>query len=220
MVCLPQLLWQRESSGVPLGSKAHNHRYQSDSWASTYTTLGYLIAITSFLSLPILPRAKFVQSMILSCITVCFAAAVTLLSIRCAVAAHQPLRLTPASTTTGSSGSKQTLEYSAAANVTACAWLFFWLYFANSLRAARPQLFIVSIQFTIFIVVGHTYTPTFPTMEAGMNFVDRLLKTFLTGYGIATGVSLFIIPFSSRKIVQKQTAGFLGMMKASLSIHV
>ncbi|KAJ9604339.1 hypothetical protein H2200_011173 [Cladophialophora chaetospira] len=193
--------------------------YESDGWAEVYTTLGYLIAITSFLSLPILPRAKFLQSMIISCITICFAAAVTLLSIRTAVAAHQPLRLTPASTTTGSSGSKQTLEYSAAANVTACAWLFFWLYVANTVRAARPQLFIVSIQFTIFITVGHTYIPGFPTMKAGINFVERLLKVFLTGYALATGVSLFIIPISSRKIAQKQMAGLLGLMKACLSTH-
>jgi hypothetical protein len=56
-------------------------------------------------------------------------------------------------------------------------------------------------------------------MEAGMQFVYRLLKVFLTGYGLATGVSLFIIPVTSRKISQKQMAGFLGLMKASLSMH-
>lgn len=193
--------------------------YQSDAWAKEYTTLGYLIAITSFLSLSILPRAKFFQSMILSCITVCVAAAAALLSIRCAVSARQPVRLTPASTTTGSSGSKQSLEYSPAASVVACVFLFFWLYFANTIRAARPQLFIVSIQFTIFIVVSHTYTPTFPTMEAGMNFVNRLLKVFLTGYGLATGVAFFIVPFSSRMIAQKQMDGVINLMKTSLSIH-
>ncbi|EXJ63461.1 uncharacterized protein A1O5_11510 [Cladophialophora psammophila CBS 110553] len=193
--------------------------YQSDRWAKQYSTLGYLIAITSFLSLPILPRAKFVQSMAISLISVCLASAVSLLSIQCAVAARQPLVLTPNSTTTGSSGSKQTLQYSAAANVTACVWLFFWLYMANTLRAARPQLFIVSIQFTIFVVVASTYTPTFPNMTAGMQFVDRLLKVFLTGYALAAAVSLFIIPFSSRLIVKKQIAGVLDLMKASLSIH-
>ncbi|KIW86343.1 hypothetical protein Z517_01739 [Fonsecaea pedrosoi CBS 271.37] len=193
--------------------------YQSDEWAKQYSTLGYLIAITSFLSLPILPRAKFVQSMAISIITVCFAAAVSLLSIQCAVAARQQGVQPPSSTTTGSSGSKQSLQYSSAANVTACVWLFFWLWFANTLRAARPQLFIVSIQFTIFVVVASTYTPTFPNMAAGMSFVDRLLKVFLTGYALATAVSLFVIPFSSRLIAKKQIAGVLGLMKASLSIH-
>ncbi|ETI21519.1 hypothetical protein G647_07866 [Cladophialophora carrionii CBS 160.54] len=214
---LPTLLLMLKGALPPAIALA---AYQSDRWAKTYSTLGYLIAITSFLSLPILPRAKFIQSMILSCITICFAAATALLSIRCAVAAHQPILLTPASTTTGSSGSKQTLQYSGAANVTACAFLFFWLYLANTIRAARPQLFIVSIQFTIFVVVAHTYASTFPTMEAGMNFVDRLLKVFLTGYALASGVSLCIIPISSRKIAQKQAAGLLDMMKASLSIHI
>ncbi|KIY04117.1 uncharacterized protein Z520_00809 [Fonsecaea multimorphosa CBS 102226] len=193
--------------------------YQSDKWAKTYSTLGYLIAITSFLSLPILPRAKFVQSMIISIITVCFAAAVSLLTIQCAVSARQQTVQRPNSTTTGSSGSKQSLEYSAAANVTAAVWLFFWLWVANTVRAARPQLLIVSIQFTIFVVVASTYTPTFPNMTAGMGFVDRLLKVFLTGYALATAVSLFIIPFSSRLIAKKQMAGLLNLMKAALSVH-
>ncbi|KIW33378.1 uncharacterized protein PV07_00235 [Cladophialophora immunda] len=193
--------------------------YQSDAWAKQYSTLGYLIAITSFLSLPILPRAKFVQSMIISIITVCFAAAVSLLSIQCAVAARQHGAQRPNSTTTGSSGSKQSLQYSSAANVTACVWLFFWLWVANTMRAARPQLFIVSIQFSIFVVVASTYTPTFPNMTAGISFVKRLLKVFLTGYALATAVSLFVIPFSSRLIAKKQIAGVLNLMKASLSIH-
>jgi hypothetical protein len=171
----------------------------------------------SFLALPILPRAKFFQSIILSTLSTCFAAAAALLTIRCAVSAHQPIRLV--STRTGSSGSKETLEYSAGASVVAGVFLFFWLYVANTIRAARPQLLIVCIQFTIFITVSHTYAANFPTMEAGMNFVDRLLKTFLTGYALATGVAFFIIPISSRMIAKKQSAGMLNLMKASLTLH-
>lgn len=52
-----------------------------------------------------------------------------------------------------------------------------------------------------------------------MNFVDRLLKVFLTGYALATGVSLFFIPISSRKICTKQMVGVMNLMKSSLSIH-
>lgn len=195
---------------------AYDISYESDSWARQYTTLGYLIAIMSLLAMPILPRAKFLQSLLISVIAICFAAAVSLLSIQCAVAA----RSAPSGgTRTGDSGSKQALQYSSAANVTACVWLFFHLYLANTLRAARPQLVIVSIQYIIFVIVASTYAPSFPNMEAGMNFVQRLLKTFLSGLALATGVSLFIIPVSSRMISHRQMAGVLNLLKKCLGIH-
>ncbi|KAJ4609481.1 hypothetical protein HRR85_006671 [Exophiala dermatitidis] len=193
--------------------------YQSDRWAKTYSTLGYLVAIISMMSLPILPRAKYAQSLITALFTICFAAAMALLSIQCAVAARQGGHQRPSSTATGSSGSAQTTRYSAAASVTACVWLFFNLYIANTIRALRPQLFIVSIQYIIFTIVVSTYAPSFPNMAAGMNFVDRMLKVFLTGYGLATGVSLLIVPVSSRMISYKQMAGVLNLMKECLALH-
>jgi hypothetical protein len=45
--------------------------YQADSVAATYTTLGYLVPIISVLSMPIMPRAKFVQTLILNLIGIC-----------------------------------------------------------------------------------------------------------------------------------------------------
>ena len=51
------------------------------------------------------------------------------------------------------------------------------------------------------------------------SFVQRLLTTFLTGFAIATGVSFFIFPSTSREIVGKQTAGFLKLTSATLSAH-
>jgi len=44
-------------------------------------------------------------------------------------------------------------------------------------------------------------------------------EVFLAGYALSTGVSLFIIPVSSRMISQKQMAGVLNLMKVSLGIH-
>ncbi|EXJ78639.1 hypothetical protein A1O1_09040 [Capronia coronata CBS 617.96] len=193
--------------------------YQSDGWAKQYSTLGYLVAIISTLSMPILPRAKYVQGLTNSLIAICLAAAMGLLAIQCAVAARQHGHTHSASTTTGSSGSTQSTDYSAAASVTACVWLFFNLYMTNTIRALRPQLFPTSIQYNIFTVVLSTYAPTFPNMTAGMDFVQRLLKVFLTGYALAAGVSLFLIPISSRMISYKQMAGIMNLMKDCLSIH-
>lgn len=42
------------------------YRFQDTRFAMTYSTLGYLVAIMSLLSFPIMPRAKFVQTMILN----------------------------------------------------------------------------------------------------------------------------------------------------------
>lgn len=56
-------------------------------------------------------------------------------------------------------------------------------------------------------------------MEAGMNFIERLLKVFLTGQALATGVSLVVLPVSSRMLSHKQMVGVLNLMKSALSIH-
>jgi hypothetical protein len=49
--------------------------------------------------------------------------------------------------------------------------------------------------------------------------VVRLLKTMLTGLGIATAVSLFILPMTSRKAVFKQMGGYIGGLRSALSAH-
>lgn len=98
-------------------------------------------------------------------------------------------------------------------------WLFFNLWLANTIRAARPQLTIVAIQYCIFVTIASTYAATFPNMAAGISFVERLLKVFFGGFGLSAGVSFIIIPVSSRKICQKQVAGVLNLLKASITLH-
>ena len=56
-------------------------------------------------------------------------------------------------------------------------------------------------------------------MAAGRNFAQRLLETFLTGFGIAAGVSLFVMPMTSRTMVSKQMGGMVGLLKIALSAH-
>ena len=56
-------------------------------------------------------------------------------------------------------------------------------------------------------------------MDAGIVFVKRLLKVFLTGFALGTGVAVLFFPTSSRMIAKKQSAGILGLMKASLMQH-
>ena len=195
--------------------------YQSDAWAEKYSTLGYLSAIMSFISLGIQPRGKFIQSTTISILFVCIGAATALLQIRCVTSARQ--HSTPATashaTAVGSSGGQESVAYNSSASVVSGCFMFAEIYLANMVRAKRPQLMIPTIQYSIFVIVTSSYCVTFPTMAAGESFVKRLLDAFLTGIGIAAGVSLFVVPMTSRTIARNQMAGILVLIKASMNAH-
>lgn len=55
------------------------------------------------------------------------------------------------------------------------------------------------VALSIFSVVAMTHTPSFTSISEGLIFVRRLLETFLLGQAVATGVSLFVLPSTSRK---------------------
>jgi Putative ER transporter, 6TM, N-terminal len=56
-------------------------------------------------------------------------------------------------------------------------------------------------------------------MATGKSFAERLMEIFLTGFGIATGVSLFIFPMTSRTIVSGQMGAFVALLKGALNAH-
>jgi hypothetical protein len=70
-------------------------------------------------------------------------------------------------------------------------------------------------------MVGFTYGPLEATEAASQNFLKELLYSFLTGQAISTGVSLLIIPVSSRKVFFAEASGFLqtcrSLLKAQLA---
>lgn len=45
--------------------------YQTDAIAEIFSTLGYLVPIITVLAVPIMPRAKFIQTMILNTLGIC-----------------------------------------------------------------------------------------------------------------------------------------------------
>jgi len=54
------------------------------------------------------------------------------------------------------------------------------------------------VAFSIFASVTVTRAGTFTSLSEGLEFVSRLLKGFMIGFAIATGVSLLILPITSR----------------------
>lgn len=202
----PTLMTMFKAATAPIIALAF---YQSDAVANEFTTLGYLVAIASILAIPIMPRAKFLQNLLFNVLATCVGAALSLLAIWCGVKARQH---------TQAPGTPSTAFNSSQAAVSAI-WLFFEIYLINTLKSARPAVFTFpGILTGIFAVVSMTYSPNFPTIASGESFARRLLIAFLTGFAIAAGVSLFVFPVSSRKVVFKEMTGYImsirGLIKA------
>ena len=194
--------------------------YQSTPVAELYSTLGYLVAIMSVISFAILPRSKFVQTMLFNVIGVCIGAAVALLEVYCSVQARAHTSPPVKATGNGPSPGAAVAPYNSSASAVCAIWLFFNIYLVNTIRASRPQLQFPVIVCSIFANVASVYAPNFPTMAAGIAFVKRLLEAFLTGFAIATGVSLFVFPVSVRTTFFKQSAGFIAAAQGTLKAQI
>lgn len=94
------------------------------------------------------------------------------------------------------------------------------IFLINTLRSIRPSLTIPSIQYTIFTIVGFVYGPQESTEAGSRRFLKELLYSFLTGQAIATCVSLFIIPVSSRQVFFVEATGLLQSFRAILKAQL
>ncbi|KAI6870077.1 hypothetical protein KC343_g7546 [Hortaea werneckii] len=202
---VPTLVIMFKGSIPPIVSLA---MYQADAVAQEYTTLGYLVAITSILGFCIMPRGKFIQTMTLNVLAVCLSAAVNLLSLYCATQARK--HTTPPG--------RPLAGYNSSSSAVLAIWLMVQIYLINVVRAARPQFQFPAIIYSIFVIVSSTYGVMFPTMTYALSFMQRLLEAFLTGFAIATATHFVIFPTSSRKVVLKEMTGYMmclgGMLKA------
>ncbi len=180
--------------------------YQAPQVQQTYQTLGYLVAISSVLGFCIMPRGKFIQSMSLNVLAVCFAAAINLLALYCVTQARK--HTTPAG--------QPPIGYNSSASAVCAIWLMFEIYVINCIRAARPQFQFPMIINSIFVIVSLTYGTQFPDMSYAISFMKRLLEAFLTGFALATAAHFFIFPFSSRMVVFKELTGYIQLMSGIL----
>lgn len=190
--------------------------YQNGRVAEIYSTIGYLIAIMSILSFAIMPRAKFIQTMLFNIIGICIGSAIALLAMYCTVQAraHTTPRRLPSSG--GPTPGAQVSQYNSSSSAVAAIWLFFNIYLINTIRASRPQLQFPAILYSIFTNVSSTYSPQFSSMTQATAFTKQLLTATLTGFAIATGVSFFIFPMSSRTVVLKQATGWIKGFQGAL----
>ncbi|KAH9877842.1 hypothetical protein J1614_003059 [Plenodomus biglobosus] len=182
---------------------------QADAVARKFTTLGYLVAIISILGFCIMPRAKFIQTMTMNIIGTCLGSALTMLMLWTGIKAREH------TTIPGASFERYNPSQSAVLGV----WLFFQIYAINAVKAKFPQLAFPTMIYAIQVNVAATSGFLFTTTPQCKAFVARLLEAFLTGFGLATGVSLLIIPVTSRKVVMKETTAYLMLLRGALGAH-
>lgn len=185
--------------------------YESDDVAKTYTTLGYLVAVISILGFCIMPRAKFIQTMTINILATCIGGAMAMLQLWSAVQARlhtEPPGLPPAR-----------YRYNSSQSAVCGIWLFFQIWFANTLKAKFPQFAFPCVLYSIFTNVASTSGTMFQTTAQVEAFVKKLLQSFLTGFAITTAVSLFILPISCRKVVTKEFTGYIGALRGALQAH-
>ncbi|KAK1058243.1 hypothetical protein LTR74_013529 [Friedmanniomyces endolithicus] len=199
--------------------------YQSTAWADTYTTIGYLCGIIAILSLPIQPRAKYLQTMLTNVLVVCFGCAVALLAMYCTVHARlnselQQTRNGGPGTSGLAAGGAPTTTYNSSASAVAGVWLFVQIYAISTYRANRPQFTIPSIMYAIFANVSMVYAPQFGSMVQAKAFAKKLLGAFLTGFAISTGVSLFVFPLTSRGVVFNDIAGYINSLRGCMQANL
>lgn len=190
--------------------------YQNNHVAGMFSTIGYLIAIMSILSFAIMPRAKFIQTMLFNIIGICIGSAIALLAMYCSVQAraHTTPRRPPSSG--GPTPGAKVSQYNSSSSAVAAIWLFFNIYLVNTMRASRPQLQFPAILYSIFTNVSSTYAPQFSTMAQAMSFTKQLLTATLTGFAIATGVSFLVFPMTTRTVVLKQATGCIKGIQGAL----
>lgn len=111
--------------------------------------------------------------------------------------------------------------YNSSAAAVNAIFLIVNVWGINVLRAARPIFSIPSVVYTVFVVVGFVYGPQEYSEFRSKSFVREIFYAFLTGNGITAGVSLIILPVSSRKVFFLEASGFLqncrGLLKAEVA---
>lgn len=76
------------------------------------------------------------------------------------------------------------------------------------------------VAFSIFASVTITRAGIFTELSEGLDFIARLLKGFLIGFAIASGVSLFILPMTSRGNVFHDIKEYVSAVEEMLQSQV
>lgn len=152
-----------------------------------------------------MPRAKYIQTLILNTLGICIGSAVALLGLWSSIQAR--IHTTP-------EGSKS--AYNSSQSAVCAIWLFANIWLVNLLRAKFPAMQFPSLMYCIFTNVAFTFGPIFQTMDQAESLIKQLLEGFLTAFAVSTTVSLFLVPISSRTVVFGEMTGYIGAIQATI----
>lgn len=79
-----------------------------------------------------------------------------------------------------------------------------------------PALQVPAIMYSILSNIAFTFGPLFQNMSSAIQLIRQLLICFLTAFALCAGVNLFVIPITSRFVVNKEQAGYIGLIRATL----
>ncbi|KXH34024.1 hypothetical protein CSIM01_02359 [Colletotrichum simmondsii] len=187
--------------------------YQSTPVAQYFTTLGYLVPIISVLALAILPRGKYLQNLVLNVTGICIGGALSMLALWSGVQARR-------NTASAEELATGLPVYNSSQSAVCGIWLFFNIWISNTLRAKYPAMNLPVMIYSIFMNVACTFGPLMVTTAAAESLVKRLTVAMLCAMGIATGVSLFVFPVSSRKVVSGEFKGAIGLVRKSIALQL
>lgn len=175
--------------------------------------------MVSVLGFAIMPRAKFLQMMLLDLCSLGVATGLALLTMYSAIKAREHT----SQPVTSNGGHPAALSpkgaYNSSASAVSGIWLFFQIYFINAVRARYPQFQFPVVIYSIFASVTSTFAPQLPNMAAAINLVIRLLEAFLIGLALATATSLLILPRSTRDIVFGEMTAYIEGLRGALRAH-
>ncbi|KAI0396932.1 hypothetical protein F5Y17DRAFT_417375 [Xylariaceae sp. FL0594] len=183
--------------------------FQSDAIANEFQTFGYLIAIISVLSLSVLPRGKYVQTLVFNLLFLCIGAAVAVLILWSALQARLHTQTAPPDP-------RARPPYNSSQSAVSAVWLFANIWIVNTLRAKYPGLNVPVIVYSILTNIACTFGTQITTTAGVLSFVRQLLTAMLLGFGIATGVSLLIFPVPSRAVSAAQMKGAIMLLRGAL----
>lgn len=178
--------------------------FQSTTWATYFGPLNYLVAIEALLAYCIIPRARFMQTLFLNVLMVCTAAAVNLFALWCAI--HARAANAPPN------------GYDASGSTVCAIWFMIQVYLVNALRSSRPQFNFPCINYNIFTMIAVAQAgPTYSTIQQAEAFINLLLQACLTGFALAWGVALLILPHSNRGAALTTIATYFDVLRRVLA---
>ena len=163
--------------------------YRSTAVADNIGSLGYLVAIIATLSFCMLPRSKFLISLLRCMFFSCLGVSFAILGLW---AARQAKNHTQAP--------GDTSAYNPSAAAVCAIFLFVNAFIGNAFRARYPSLVLPVVMYSIMSNVSLTLGYLLPDQLPVYYLPKRLLINFCIGWALALGVNLVIFPVNSRLI--------------------